>query len=127
MFPNDYAVYLHDTPAQEGFEKTSRAFSSGCIRVERPLELAELLLAGQPGGSREEIDAAIASDQTKTLPLAQHVPVLLAYWTAWTDPAGALELREDVYGRDAQVAKALAQPFRVRAPAPTRAQPDQGA
>jgi murein L,D-transpeptidase YcbB/YkuD len=114
MFPNAYAVYLHDTPNRAGFERSARAFSSGCIRVERPLELAELLLAGQPGGTREEIDAAIASGKTKTVTLKQKVPVLLAYWTAWTDPEGRLELRDDIYRRDPVVASGLAERFRIR-------------
>ena len=79
-----------------------------------PLELAELLLAGQPGGSRAEIDAAVAAGKTKTVTLKQKVPVLLAYWTAWTDPEGHLELRDDVYRRDPVVASGLAERFHVR-------------
>jgi murein L,D-transpeptidase YcbB/YkuD len=111
MFPNAYSVYLHDTPSRGLFDKSARAFSSGCIRVERPLELAALLLAGQPGGTREEIDAVIASGKTKTVTLARKVPVLVAYWTAWTDLKAARAARRRLR-RDGAVASGLAQRFR---------------
>ncbi|MGH2897073.1 MAG: L,D-transpeptidase family protein, partial [Solirubrobacteraceae bacterium] len=108
MFPNDYSVYLHDTPSKSLFEKNDRAFSSGCIRVENPFELATLLLDHNPGWDRAAIDRAIADGKTKSITLAQPVPVLLAYWTAWVDRSGVLQIRRDVYGRDAKVAAALA-------------------
>jgi L,D-transpeptidase YcbB len=113
MFPNEYSVYLHDTPSQALFAKSERAFSSGCIRVENPLELARLLLEGQPGWDAEAIAAAVASGATRTLTLQHKVPVLLTYWTAWVDRDGVLQFRSDVYGRDAKVRAALDLPFRV--------------
>jgi L,D-transpeptidase YcbB len=116
MFPNAHSVYLHDTPSKDLFERSDRAFSSGCIRVENPLELAALLLAGQKGWDRAALDAAIAAGETRTITLAKRVPVLLLYWTAWVDTDGALQVRRDLYGRDAKVAAGLAQPFRVGAP-----------
>ena len=114
MFPNTHSVYLHDTPSKNLFDKSDRAFSSGCIRVENPLELAALLLEGQKGWDRAALDAAIAAGKTRTVTLDKHVPVLLFYWTAWVDTAGTLQLRRDLYGRDAKVAAGLEEPLRVR-------------
>jgi murein L,D-transpeptidase YcbB/YkuD len=116
MFPNPHSVYLHDTPSRDLFERSDRAFSSGCIRVDKPLELAAFLLEGQKDWDRAALDAAIASGKTRTITLTRRVPVLILYWTAWVDAAdGTLQLRRDLYGRDAKVAAGLAQPFRVRA------------
>src|SRR5262249_15608840 len=114
MFPNSHSVYLHDTPSKNLFDKSDRAFSSGCIRVENPLELAALLLDGQKGWDRAAIDAAIAAGTTRTVTLETRVPVLLLYWTAWVDTGGTLQIRRDLYGRDVKAAAALAEPFRVR-------------
>ena len=114
MFPNAYSVYLHDTPHRELFEKDARAFSSGCIRVQNPLDLAALLLEGQSGWDRAAIDGAVQAGTTRTVTLAHKIPVLLSYWTAWTDSEGRLQLRSDVYGRDPRVAAGLAKPFTVR-------------
>jgi murein L,D-transpeptidase YcbB/YkuD len=114
MFPNPYAVYLHDTPSRALFEKSERALSSGCIRVERPLELAALLIEGQQGWDRAAIDRAVAEGKTRSVSLAHPVPVLLSYWTAWVDGAGRLQLRADLYERDGKVAAGLAAPFTVR-------------
>ena len=116
MFPNSYSVYLHDTPTRSLFEKSERAASSGCIRIENPLDLATLLLDGQPGWDRAGIDRAIADGKTQTVTLAKPVPVLLTYWTAWVGRDGTLQFRDDVYGRDAKVAHGLAEPFRIRPP-----------
>lgn len=117
MFPNQYSVYLHDTSSQALFAKSERAFSSGCIRVENPLELARLLLEGQTGWDADAIAAAVAKGETRTVTLQNKVPVLLTYWTAWVDRDGVLQFRGDVYDRDAKVRAALDLPFRVhRAP-----------
>jgi murein L,D-transpeptidase YcbB/YkuD len=115
MFPNPYSVYLHDTPSKELFQEADRAFSSGCIRVERPLELAELLLQGQPGWDRAGIDAVVERGTTRTVTLAKPVPVLLTYWTAWVEASGTLQFRKDVYRRDAAVVQALANRFDAHA------------
>src|SRR5262245_45329613 len=116
MFPNAHSVYLHDTPHRELFEKDARAFSSGCIRVQNPLDLAALLLEGEAGWDRAAIDRAVEAGTTRTVILEHEIPVLLAYWTAWTDPEGRLQLRRDVYGRDAPIAAGLAVPFAIRPP-----------
>ena len=114
MFPNPFAVYLHDTPSKSLFDKDSRLTSSGCVRVERPFELAELLLDDAVRWSRAKIDETVASDRLQNVTLTRKVPVLLVYWTAWIDQGGLLNFRADSYGRDAKWAKALAEPFSVR-------------
>lgn len=113
IFPNEHAVYLHDTPARQLFSTAERAFSHGCIRVENPLELAEILL--RPNGwDRQRIDAAVASRKTTTVYLAEPMPVLLLYWTANVDPNGVVHFYRDVYRRDPPIAEVLDGPFRIR-------------
>jgi murein L,D-transpeptidase YcbB/YkuD len=107
MFPNPYNVYLHDTPAKALFERDVRTFSHGCIRMERPLDLAAWLLRDDPRWSRERLEALIASGAQQTVPLPQPVPIHVQYWTAWADGQGALHLRDDVYDRDGAVLRAL--------------------
>jgi murein L,D-transpeptidase YcbB/YkuD len=111
MFPNEHLVYLHDTPSRDLFERESRAFSSGCIRVEYPLELARLLLGDE--WSQERIEALLASGRTETVFLEDSLPVLLLYWTAEVDATGRVFFYPDVYARDAEVSAALAAPFRA--------------
>jgi murein L,D-transpeptidase YcbB/YkuD len=110
MFPNEHAVYLHDTPSRDLFERDSRAFSSGCIRVENPFELAEQLI-GERG--RERLDAVVASGETRTVFLDKPMTVMLLYWTAEVDAAGRVSFFPDVYQRDASLIAALAEPFRA--------------
>lgn len=107
MFPNRHNVYLHDTPSRELFDRASRGFSSGCIRVEDPLDLAAFLLADQPEWSRRRIDEVVALGQERTVTLTRPVPVHLLYWTAWADFDGTLHFRTDVYGRDGTVRRGL--------------------
>ncbi len=109
MFPNPHSVYLHDTPSRELFAKDARSFSSGCIRLEQPLELAELLLSAGEGWSRPAIDRAVASGKETVVRLPQPVPVHLLYWTAWAD-GDAIQFRDDIYGRDARVLRELRKP-----------------
>lgn len=106
LFANPYSVYLHDTPSKNLFQKESRPFSSGCVRLEKPLELAALLLRDTPLGSREGLDAALKnSTRTVRLPLA--FPVHLIYQTAWVDGDGTLQLRPDIYGYDRLIEEGL--------------------
>ncbi len=114
MFPNSYLVYLHDTPSQNLFERSERAFSSGCVRVERAIELAELVLNDPERWNRNSIDAVIKSGQIQNVTLRRKVPVLLAYWTAWVDPQGRMNFRHDLYEQDARWAAALDAEFKVR-------------
>ncbi len=107
MFPNSYHVYLHDTPARALFEREQRTFSHGCIRVQDPFRLAELLLEPQGGPDRAGLAALVASGETRSLDLAVPVPVLILYWTASTDLHGEVHFYPDVYDRDASVERAL--------------------
>jgi murein L,D-transpeptidase YcbB/YkuD len=108
MFPNRFNVYLHDTPQRELFQRSKRSFSSGCIRVARPLELAAHILGGVPGwGELERLDQTLSRGQLQTVSLPSPVPVHLLYWTAWVEADGTVHFREDIYGRDAVLASAL--------------------
>ncbi|MFY9826312.1 MAG: L,D-transpeptidase family protein, partial [Thermoanaerobaculia bacterium] len=108
MFPNPFDVYLHGTPSRSLFARTVRSFSHGCVRLEKPEELAAYLLKDDPKWSLEAIQSAIASGEHQTLSLRKPLPVYILYWTAWVDPDGTVELRRDLYGHDAAVAQALA-------------------
>jgi murein L,D-transpeptidase YcbB/YkuD len=110
MFPNRYNVYLHDTPSRELFAQTERGFSSGCIRIERPLEFAEYLLRQDPQWTGEGIRSAIGRRVETAVMLPEPVPIHIQYWTAWVGEDGLLQFRRDLYGRDAVVARALLEP-----------------
>jgi L,D-transpeptidase YcbB len=110
MFPNEHSVYLHDTPSRNLFERDSRAFSHGCIRVDDVYGLALRLLGSR--WDRERIDALIAKGKTETVVLDKPMPVMLLYWTTEPDATGRISFFPDVYSRDAPVIAALAQPFR---------------
>ncbi len=114
IFPNKFAVYLHDTPAHNLFQRTRRSFSSGCIRVENPYGLAEYLLASDPRWSREKIVEAVESGANRVVTLREPVPVHVLYWTAWMDGEGRLQFREDVYGRDRPLDQALSEGLPAR-------------
>lgn len=108
MFPNRFDVYLHDTPATGLFGRAARAFSSGCIRLSRPLELAEELLRDQPDWSREAVERAIAEGAPqRRINLTTPVPVHLTYATVWRGVDGRPQFRADIYGRDAELRRAL--------------------
>jgi len=100
IMPNPFAIFLHDTPAKTLFNKSVRTLSSGCIRLQEPLELANWLLQDeQPqvvGTLQQEID----SGELLTLPLDNRIPVYLVYFTAWVDETGNLQIRDDIYGRN---------------------------
>jgi murein L,D-transpeptidase YcbB/YkuD len=115
MFPNSYFVYLHDTPSQALFDRAERAFSSGCVRVERALELAEIVLDNPQQWNAGSIGAVVAGGRLQNVTLKQKVPVLLVYWTAWVDAEGRMNFRRDLYGQDAKWAAALDAPFKLRA------------
>jgi murein L,D-transpeptidase YcbB/YkuD len=121
MFPNPYLVYLHDSPAKSLYEQDQRTFSSGCIRVQKPFELAELVL-NDPHWTQQSMQQLVDAKQTRTVTLAKPVPVLILYWTAQPRPDGQVVFRNDVYGRDAATLAALDGDFRVP-PSPVRAEP----
>ena len=108
IFPNSHFVFLHDTPSQNLFERASRSFSSGCIRVKDPLELAHLLLDNEEAWSAEQIQATLDAKSTRTVHLREPLPVLLLYFTADFHPAtGEVYFHDDVYSRDARLLNAL--------------------
>ncbi len=110
MFPNPYLVYLHDTPSQSLFERAERSFSSGCVRVQDALKLAELVLDDPSRWDAESIAATVAAGKLVNVTLKKKVPVLLTYWTAWVDARGVMNFRRDIYGQDAKWGAALGEP-----------------
>jgi murein L,D-transpeptidase YcbB/YkuD len=110
MFPNPYLVYLHDTPSRSLFEKDDRAFSSGCIRVEKPFELVERLLA-DPEWDAAALQRAVDAAQTRTIRLPRPVRLLLIYWTVDEDDDGRVVFKRDIYDRDEPLARVLADRF----------------
>ncbi len=112
MFPNEHNVYLHDTPTRGLFAEEARAFSSGCIRVENPIELAEWLLGGpnRPAVmTSNEIQEILDEGKETTVRLGEAVPVNLLYWTAWVEEDGTVHYRHDIYGRDEPLIEAFNQ------------------
>jgi murein L,D-transpeptidase YcbB/YkuD len=108
MFPNEHDIYLHDTPADHLFVEAERDFSHGCIRLERPMDLAHVLLKGSEW-TPEKLQEALATGEQKTVSLPHPLPVHLLYFTAWVNKDGTVEFRRDVYGHDAKLAKTLAE------------------
>lgn len=107
LFPNSYNIYLHDTPARSLFSKDVRAFSHGCIRLAEPKRLAEYLLRSDTLWTPDKITKAMNSTTEKWVTLRKPVPVFIAYFTAWVDRSGRLNVRNDVYKRDDRLAEML--------------------
>src|SRR5437764_9250915 len=105
--PNQWAIYLHDTPSQALFSRPSRAFSHGCIRTQNVRDFAALLLAPTGQWDRADIDRAVEAEDTRSVPLAHPVPVYIAYFTAAATSDGDVVTYADIYGRDAPVRQAL--------------------
>ena len=112
MFPNKYSVYLHDTPSKSLFDKDERTFSSGCIRVQKAFELAELVLNEPARWNQATMAEVVKAGAMKTVNLAKPVPVLLLYWTSQPTPDGQVLFRNDIYGRDPPTLAALDSGFR---------------
>ncbi len=108
MFPNRQSIYIHDTPAKSLFDRPQRAYSSGCVRVENPLALAQYLLRDQHW-DRSRLEAAIDAGRQRSVVLKRPVPVFLVYFTAWVGESGGVHFRQDVYGRDRELELALNQ------------------
>ncbi|KEO51965.1 L,D-transpeptidase family protein [Thioclava pacifica] len=109
LFPNQWNIYLHDTPSKSLFQKETRAFSHGCIRVGQPFDLAYVLLGAQTNDPQAEFKRILNTGRETTVPLKKPVPVHLVYYTAWPTASGHVEYRRDVYGRDAILFHALEQ------------------
>ena len=113
MFPNKHAVYLHDTPSRDLFDRDTRAFSSGCIRVQHPFEFAELLL-DDPAWTKERLLEVVESRKITKISLKKPITVLLLYWTIDASADGDVVFKPDIYDRDPAIIKALNSPFRFR-------------
>lgn len=107
MFPNEHNVYLHDTNDRALFAKSQRTFSSGCIRLEKPLVLLELIAKNHAGLDSQATQQFIDSGQEKTVLLKQPLPVHIQYWTTWVDAEGRVHYRHDIYARDQAIWQAL--------------------
>jgi murein L,D-transpeptidase YcbB/YkuD len=107
-FPNKYDVYMHDTPERHLFNQSSRAYSHGCMRVQNPMRLAEVLLAHDKGWSADKVQSFVGRGTTSDITLDKPIPVHITYFTASVDDQGALKLHGDLYGMDSRVASALA-------------------
>ena len=105
--PNNFNVYLHDTPSRALFERDSRALSHGCVRVEQIAPLASLAISGDPEAMIRELSDVIATRKTTRINLSERIPVYLLYWTAIADDDGYAGFPSDVYGRDPALLRAL--------------------
>ena len=99
LFPNHFNVYMHDTPARSFFERVERDFSHGCVRLERPMDLAKYVLRDKPEWTEDKIDAAMHRGVEQAVPLKTALPVYLVYFTAWEEN-GELRTAPDIYGYD---------------------------
>ena len=107
MFPNDHAVYLHDTPTRNLFATSRRAYSSGCIRVERPMKLASLVLGGEEAGWSEQRLSGLVGSGERTIRLTRKLPIHITYMTMTVTPAGEIRSHEDLYGFHRRTREAL--------------------
>jgi murein L,D-transpeptidase YcbB/YkuD len=109
LFPNKFGVHLHDTPSQRLFEKDSRTFSSGCIRIEKPIDLAEYLLRGDPKWTRRKIIETINKNVQKIIRIQNPIQIHLIYWTAWANEDLSMQFRKDIYGLDELLRQSFSQ------------------
>lgn len=107
LFPNNYNIYLHDTPAKELFTQGRRDFSHGCIRVENPKKLALYLLRKNTSWNPEKVDQVLKTSKETGIAVKPNVPVYIVYFTAWVDSNNNLNFRNDIYNLDQKLAKAL--------------------
>lgn len=116
-FPNRHDIYMHDTPQRDLFSQSVRAFSHGCMRVNNPRRLAEVILAEDRGWPADKVGAALAGHGTQEVKLERPFPVHVVYVTAWADADGKLRTFNDLYGHDAKLASALAgKPIKLEDP-----------
>lgn len=104
LFPNKYAIYLHDTPSKSLFNKTVRAFSSGCVRLQKPTEFAQVLLKNTEW-NLPKIKRAMNQKREQWVNTPNTVPIYLVYWTVWATPEGKIRFAKDIYGKDAALLK----------------------
>ena len=111
LFPNAHAIYMHDTPSKSFFKRDMRALSHGCVRLAEPRKMAAAVL----GVSESDVDAEIAAGKNVAEKVTANIPVYVSYFTAWPNKDGAVEYFDDVYDRDAAVAKAFDTTTKARA------------
>ncbi len=107
IFPNNYHIYFHDTPAKSLFDQNDRAFSHGCIRLEQPQRLAEYLLRDDPDWPDSKIIDAMYSGKNQWVKLKHKIPVFIVYFTAWVSQDGTVNFRDDIYGHDEKLKKMM--------------------
>lgn len=112
LFPNEHAIYMHDTPSKSYFNRDMRALSHGCVRLAEPRVMAAAVM----GTTVEEIGKQIASGQNRAVQVPEKIPVYVSYFTAWPNKDGVIEYFDDVYGRDNHTAKAFKATTDARAP-----------
>ena len=100
MFPNKYAVYMHDTPEKKLFKNSKRAYSHGCIRLHKPQRLLEYISNNYTQAAFEEVKAKQKTGKTQSVKLNNSVPVYIRYYTAWANSDGGVNFRNDIYGYD---------------------------
>jgi murein L,D-transpeptidase YcbB/YkuD len=110
IFPNRFSVYLHDTNHRDFFEKNERSLSSGCVRVDNPLELTEYLLDDKENWNLQKITETLQNEKTKYVSIKKEVLFHLLYWTAWSEK-NTLIFRDDIYNLDADLYQKLGNQF----------------
>lgn len=100
IFLNEHDIYLHDTPQKGLFSKIQRAYSSGCVRLEKPFHLVEYFIKNNPELDTEKMNRALSTGETKYIRIQNPLPIYVTYITAWVDKQGTTHFREDIYKRD---------------------------
>lgn len=107
IFPNNFSIYLHDTPSRNIFNETNRAFSHGCIRVQNPLKLAQFILRKNPNWNLEKLQSSVKNKKTINIQIKPILPVYIVYFTAWIGNSGEINFRKDPYKMDSQLEKEI--------------------
>jgi len=107
LFPNNYSIYLHDTPSKSLFKEEKRTFSHGCIRVSEPKKLAQFVLRNDANWDSIKITKAMNAGKEQYYTIKEPIPVFIGYFTAWVDRDGKINFREDVYGHDKKMKERL--------------------
>ncbi|MEW5721853.1 MAG: L,D-transpeptidase family protein [Thermodesulfobacteriota bacterium] len=107
VFPNRFSVYMHDTPSKHLFEREYRAYSHGCIRLQKPIDLAVFLMQDDLDWTSEKVKSLIRTGATQRIPVEQDSKVHVVYFTAWVDEEGVLQFRNDLYHRDPALRRVL--------------------
>ena len=107
IFPNNFSIYLHDTPSKSIFNQSKRAFSHGCIRVENPMKLALYILKNNPNWNQEILQSIINNKKTFNIQIKPALPVYIVYFTAWVGSSGEINFRNDLYNMDHRLEKEI--------------------